>query len=441
MEDADDEINFRASSYAPPPPPWISLSPFPSQVSPSPRRLSSNFTPPTQPVRAAKQLAWVSLQGRIVGAEEASSSKAIGGGLSPDEAIAWELFSPMHRVLIVAIIAVAAANSKKNKQIIQLTKSVEIRDQVLLGMQQKLENLCEQVNYFKDQPDTSSYNFKFSSCGCRLCNHHQLPSQSIEADSNSIVKSVDDEDMIKCKIPPQIEMEPEERRMSDLSDWAPSVSSTVDAQWNTSSIEQDFGNTREEYEDKDALINELSAFIHTTESFGSKRISELEDIIRHKNMIITKLRKDMVVLEQKVIHLTRLRRSSTSKSNSSSKKLPAMTDNLVYDMDSTTSPSSSDSDCSTKKIKPVFLLKNEKQVHYVKNENVQRDSNSSRGKEKNEERKFSDKFTQKPPRPVSPLKEKSMNQQSNSGSGSGDFKSRKSGTIKSRVSGSHKRWV
>lgn len=118
-----------------------------------------------------------------------------------------------------------------------------------------------------------------------------------------------------------------------------------------------------------------------------------------------------------------------------------MTDNLVYDMDSTTSPSSSDSDCSTKKIKPVFLLKNEKQVHYVKNENVQRDSNSSRGKEKNEERKFSDKFTQKPPRPVSPLKEKSMNQQSNSGSGSGDFKSRKSGTIKSRVSGSHKRWV
>lgn len=44
------------------------------------------------------------------------------------------------------------------------------------------------------------------------------------------MKSVDDEDMIKCKIPPQIEMEPEERRMSDLSDWAPSVSSTVDAQ-------------------------------------------------------------------------------------------------------------------------------------------------------------------------------------------------------------------
>lgn len=131
MEDADDEINFRASSYAPPPPPWISLSPFPSQVSPSPRRLSSNFTPPTQPVRAAKQLAWVSLQGRIVGAEEASSSKAIGGGLSPDEAIAWELFSPMHRVLIVAIIAVAAANSKKNKQIIQLTKSVEIRVRIL----------------------------------------------------------------------------------------------------------------------------------------------------------------------------------------------------------------------------------------------------------------------------------------------------------------------
>lgn len=82
-----------------------------------------------------------------------------------------------------------------------------------------------------------------------------------------------------------------------------------------------------------------------------------------------------------------------------------------------------------------------KQVAYVKNENVQRDSNSSRGKEKNEKRKFSDKFTQKPPRPVSPLKEKSINQQSNSGYGSGDFQSRKSGTTKSRVSGSRKKWV
>ncbi|KAL4560952.1 hypothetical protein LXL04_033109 [Taraxacum kok-saghyz] len=426
MEDADNENNSRGASY--PPPPWISLSPFPSQVTPSPRRLSSNFTPPTQPVRAAKQLAWVSLQGRIVGAEEASSCKGIGGGLSPEESIAWELFSPMHRVLIVAVIAVAAANSKKNKQIIQLTKSVEIRDQVLSSMQQKLENLCDQVNYFKDQPDISSNNFKFSDCGCRLCDHHQLP-------PDSVMKSVNDEkDMIKCKTPQQIEIQPEERRMSDLSDWAPSVTSTIDAQWNTSSIEQDFGNPKEEFEDKDALINELSAFINTTESFGSKRISELEDIIRHKNMIITKLRKDMVVLEQKVIQLTRLRRSSTSKLNLTTKKLPAMTDNLIYDMDSTTSSSSSDSDGPTKKTR-VLILKTEDKLPEMKTKNV------ISGKERKEQPKRSDKLTEKPPRPLSPLKEKSMNQQVSSLSGSGDFKSRRSGTIKSRVSGSHKRWV
>ncbi|KAI3738739.1 hypothetical protein L2E82_28860 [Cichorium intybus] len=311
MEDADDEINFRGSSFAPPP--WLSLTPFPSQASPSPRRLS-----------------------------------------------------------------IAAANSKKNKQIIQLTKSVEIRDQ-----------------------------------------------------EDSTVKALDNEDMIKSKIPLQIEMEPEERRMSDLSDWAPSVSSTVDNQWNTSSIEQDLGNPIEESEDKDALINELSAFINTTESLGSKRISELEDIIRHKNMIITKLRKDMMVLEQKVIHLTRLRRSSTSKSNLSSNKLPTMTDNLVYDMDSTTSPSSSDSDSSTKK----------NRVSIVKTMNVQNERIYLRGNEKKEQPKSSDKLPQRPPRPVSPLKEKSMNQQINSVSGSGDFKSRRSGTNKSRVSGSNKRWV
>ncbi|KAI3696986.1 hypothetical protein L6452_29662 [Arctium lappa] len=432
MEDADEEINCRRSSFAPPP--WISLSPFPPQVSPSPRRLSSNFTPPTRPIRAAKQLAWVSLQGRIVGAEEASSSKGIGGGLNSEEAVAWELFSPMHRVLIVAIIAVAAANSKKNKQIIQLEKSVEIRDQVLLGMQQKLENICKQVNCFKDQPDISSYNFMFLGCGCRLCGNHQLPSESQEA--NSSVKAVDDEAMIKCKIPLENDTEPEERRMSDLSDWAPSVSSTVDGQWNTTSVEQDLC---KELEDKDDIINELSSFLNTPETLGSKRISELEDIIRHKNLIITKLRKDMLVLEQKVINLTRLRRASTSKSSLSSRKLPAMTDNLVYDMDSTTSPSSSDSDSSTKKHQ-LPMMKNEDQVVKINNDQIK--NSSSRGKQKNKQPNSADhmvKSTKLPPRPVSPLKEKCMNQQAHSSSVSGDF--HRSRTTKSRVSTSHKRWV
>ncbi|KAL6552102.1 hypothetical protein OROGR_008256 [Orobanche gracilis] len=76
------------------------------------------------------------------------------GALSAKEAVAWELFTPIQRVLTVAVVAAAAAdNSKKIKQISRLQNSVELRDQVLLGMQQKLDNLHEQVNYFKDQPE------------------------------------------------------------------------------------------------------------------------------------------------------------------------------------------------------------------------------------------------------------------------------------------------
>ncbi|KAI3509912.1 hypothetical protein L1887_25437 [Cichorium endivia] len=74
----------------------------------------------------------------------------------------------------------------------------------------------------------------------------------------------------------------------------------ISSTWNTSLIEQDLGNPIEESEDKNALINELSSLINTTKSLGSKRISELEDIVHHKNMIITKLRKDIMVVEQKL---------------------------------------------------------------------------------------------------------------------------------------------
>lgn len=38
------------------------------------------------------------------------------------------------------------------------------------------------------------------------------------------------DDMFKYKSPPAIDEEPEERRMSDLSDWASSVTSSVDIQ-------------------------------------------------------------------------------------------------------------------------------------------------------------------------------------------------------------------
>ncbi|KAI5327152.1 hypothetical protein L3X38_026548 [Prunus dulcis] len=74
--------------------------------------------------------AQVSLDGRLVNANEASSARAIKGGLNPEQAMAWELFSPIQRflfvVVIVVVISVAIAESKKNRHIMKLKKSVEL---------------------------------------------------------------------------------------------------------------------------------------------------------------------------------------------------------------------------------------------------------------------------------------------------------------------------
>lgn len=74
--------------------------------------------------------------------------------------------------------------------------SCVFQDQVLLSMQEKLDNLCEQVSFFKDQPETmaaisvkktdeqlpfdesSSHKIK-SSCGCQLCDQHGPPANEL----------------------------------------------------------------------------------------------------------------------------------------------------------------------------------------------------------------------------------------------------------------------
>ena len=117
--EADHELGFSAAR-----PPLVSLTPIPS---PYTRRLSSCFVEPSRPVAAARRLAWVSLQGRLLNADEASSARAIKGGLLPEEAVAWDLFSPVQRFLIVAVIGVAVSESKKNAQISRLRKSVQLR--------------------------------------------------------------------------------------------------------------------------------------------------------------------------------------------------------------------------------------------------------------------------------------------------------------------------
>ncbi|KAL5764975.1 hypothetical protein ACOSQ2_017569 [Xanthoceras sorbifolium] len=465
MDEDDQNLLGFCTSH---PPFLVSLAAF---SSPSRRRLSSHFSPPSHPVSSsssARRLAWVSLQGRVVNAEEASSAPAIKGGLRGEEAAAWELFTPIQRFLIVAVIGVAVAESKKNRVISHLKKSVEFRDQVLLSMQQKLDNLCEQLYFVKDQPgiraDVSSNGkaespicesfghdkINFVDCGCWLCDRHHDLFNGLEG--HSAVKTSGGDEMLQYKMNHANETEQEERRMSDLSDWASSVTSTAEIQMNSIAIEQDFFNLRKECEEKDATIKELTTFIQSSNVTGSKRISELEEIIRRKNMIITRLKKDMVVLEQKVVQLTRLQRpSSTASASASASKcwqLPVMADNLLYDMDSTTSPSSSESDSPIKNRPEAPVAKDTDSPLQNRNSVSTSDQKSAPPKVSSSLVKPTNRHTKS--RSVSPLKERSTNQ--NSGtlsslrqkqlSARGELKkSRRRTQSTSKVAAQQKRWA
>ncbi|CAK9146753.1 unnamed protein product [Ilex paraguariensis] len=330
-------------------------------------------------------------------------------------------------------------------------------------MQQKLDKLCEQMNYFKDQPEcvtglsltkklelpfreaSSDENLSFG-CGCQLCEQHKPPSSDSVA--ISVVKASGGDDMFKYKIPPANEAEPEERRMSDLSDLSPSISSSVDIQLNTLAIEQDIYNLRKECEEKEATIKELSIFVHSSQVVDSKRIVELEDIIRRKNMIITKLRKDMLVLEQKVVNLTRLRRPSFSTASSNERRLPMMADNVLYDMDSTTSPSSSDSDCSPGNCPQTPIMRSQDAT--VQNNNFASREDQKLGQAKSCTSSVKPNDQHQKSRPVSPLKERSMNQTPDlvnilrpkqSLSTSGNSRSKRRAPARSKDAALPKRWV
>ncbi|KAL0389365.1 UNVERIFIED_CONTAM: hypothetical protein Scaly_0293600 [Sesamum calycinum] len=366
------------------PPPLVSLTPF----------------TPRFRLRHAGFLATSRTRGRLVAAEEASTAKTVdrNGAFTAKEAVAWELFTPIQRVLIVAVVAAAAVHSEKNKQIFKLQKSVELRDQVLLSMQQKLDGLCEQVNYFKDQPEVVT---QIAECGCKLCQHHNLsPNGSL---FNTSTNGLNGDEEFKYKMPHLNEAEPEERRMSDLSDWAPSVTSSVDIQ----------------------------------------RIAELEDIIRRKNMIINKIRKDMIILEQKVVNVSRLRRSSSTAATSNVQHLPIMADNVLYDMDSSTGPSS-DSDSSPRNRTEALALRRQEI-------SIQTSDKASKGDLKCGQIKNSTFIEQNSsPRTTSPLKEKSLNQTPNllpvlkpkhTTYDSAENRSRRRLPAKPKEVASHKRWA
>lgn len=75
------------------------------------------------------KFAYISLDGRLINAELATSATSIGGRLGDKEAQAWEDFAPMQRVLIVAVSAAvaAAAKHKNSKEIKRLLKTVNDR--------------------------------------------------------------------------------------------------------------------------------------------------------------------------------------------------------------------------------------------------------------------------------------------------------------------------
>ncbi|KAK9156854.1 hypothetical protein Scep_003428 [Stephania cephalantha] len=391
---------------------------------PSPPRLVSLSTPtPPTPLRSSSSssFSWVSLQGRLVGAEEATAARTVGGGLregGPDVGFAWDLFSPLHRVLVVSVVAAAASRSR---EVWRLRRAVDLRDRVLLSMQQKLDDLCEQASLMKgwpetidddgsmkkkgqlDQlnPDTKSDETKVLSCGCVACDQHRVLTNGSEC-----VQQSAGEEVLKYKMPFAEVAEQEERRMSDIS-WASSVTSTADIQMSSMAMQLDISNLQRECQEKDTIINQLAAVVNASEVAGSKRVAELEDVIRRKNMIITKMKKDMIVLEQQVMNLTRLRRASST--TATARQLPVMTDNLVYDMDSSSASSSSDSDSDSKHEVNITAAHEDHNICHKENESEAKKSHSS----------TSDKTPSAPPKPamrnptrqsVSPLRENTNNQ-------------------------------
>ncbi|KAF7805386.1 inactive rhomboid protein [Senna tora] len=352
--DSDAQVNLELQSrsdmdeedqHVHAPPPLVSLAPFSPIPLPSRRRLSTCFVPP---LSSPAPLAWLSLQGRLLNAEEATSIRSIGADFSSDQALAWHLFTPIQRFLIVAVIGVAVAESRKNYQICQLKKSVQLRDEVLSSMQQKLDNLCEQLKEHSIAATNKSFTKNGESelsetcgfaCKCWLCDQH---SDLFNALMGSSVTRLSCGNEVLHKMPLSNEQQ-EERRMSDLSDWASSVTSAADIQLSSLGLEQDLYNLKRDCEEKDTTIKELTTLLNSSEVAKSKRVAELEDIIRRKNTTITKLKKDLVVLEQKVMQLSRLGRPSSGR-DSYGDQVAHVRDNLLYNMDTSTSPSSSDSD-------------------------------------------------------------------------------------------------
>lgn len=104
---SSDERESRSGSAPFPPPASVSMT---SPLGSSRRRLSSSFIPSTEPVRAERQLTWVSTR-----LGESRSAKHIDNG------VAWELFGP------IVLVHAASVSLEKDKLISELQESVQLR--------------------------------------------------------------------------------------------------------------------------------------------------------------------------------------------------------------------------------------------------------------------------------------------------------------------------
>lgn len=136
---------------------------------------------------------------------------------------------------------------------------------------------------------------------------------------------------------------------------------------------------------------------------------------------------------QQMVSLTRARRPSFSSAISNDRQLPAMADNLVYDMDSTTSPSSSDSDGGP--VKRTQTPKGRRPYKFASNGEI-----TSRAEPKLEQTKIPASPTmmtladhhRKSSAMISPLMEKSVNQMADADSNPRPRLSSSSEHVKSR---------
>ncbi|KAL3681120.1 hypothetical protein R1sor_024076 [Riccia sorocarpa] len=106
-----------------------------------------------KPPSGFQDVAWLSLDGRLMNADTATSLNRIGGPLGGLEACVWEGLNPLQRVLIVAVAAAAAAaaKAKSTREAARLQSAINEREVALLHMRQELKNLSSEVDKQRTQ--------------------------------------------------------------------------------------------------------------------------------------------------------------------------------------------------------------------------------------------------------------------------------------------------